>query len=170
MPDVLTHHCIVPDWPVAGNVRALSTTRAGGVSSGSYASLNLGEKVGDDPAAVAENRCRLRSLLPAEPLWLRQVHGAKALDAAAWQAGAEADAIVTRERAAVLAIQTADCMPVLLADIDGTVIGAAHAGWRGLAGGVIDNTLAAMQLPAERIAAWLGPAIGPQSFEIGGEV
>ena len=159
---------IFPDWPAPPNVRALVTTRNGGVSTGPYASFNLGDHVGDDPAAVAENRRILRAHLPAEPVWMKQVHGIRCLDAT--QDKGDADAAFARTPGVVCAVLTADCLPVLLCDRDGTVVAAAHAGWRGLAAGVIESTVAAMDVPADRLMAWLGPAIGPQHFEVGGEV
>lgn len=161
---------IVPDWPAPANVHALVTTRVGGVSAGGYASLNLAAHVGDDPAAVAENRRRLRSHLPAEPRWLTQVHGVGVVDASVATTDVEADASVARETSAVCAVLTADCLPVLLCDAAGTVVAAAHAGWRGLAGGVIEAAIAAMATPGPQLMAYLGPAIGPHSFEVGPEV
>ena len=161
---------IVPDWPVPAAVRALSTTRAGGVSLAPYASLNLGAHVGDDPARVAENRARLRRLLPAEPCWLNQVHGSAVVDAAAVAGLPDADAAFSRKPGAVCVVMTADCLPVLLCDRAGTVVAAAHAGWRGLHGGVVEATVAAMGVAPGELIAWLGPAIGPQAFEVGGEV
>lgn len=161
---------IVPDWPVPPNVRALVTTRAGGVSTDPWAGLNLGDHVGDDPAAVAENRRHLRAYLPAEPLWLRQVHGTRCVDAAWAAPDTEADASFARRPDIVCAVLTADCLPVLLCDATGTVVAAAHAGWRGLAAGVIEATVRAMDVPGDRLVAWLGPAIGPKHFEVGGEV
>ncbi|TXF11719.1 peptidoglycan editing factor PgeF [Pelomicrobium methylotrophicum] len=173
---------IFPEWPAPARVHSLVTTRVGGVSRGPYASLNLGEHVGDDPRCVAENRRRLRRWLPAEPHWLRQVHGTTValLDRAAapsaapgMKAGDEpqvADAAVTRTAGVVCAVQVADCLPVLLCDRDGTVVGVAHAGWRGLAAGVIERTVAAMGTDPARLMAWLGPAIGPDSFEVGDDV
>ena len=161
---------IQPDWPAPANVRALVTTRAGGVSAGPYASLNLATHVGDDPAAVAENRRRLRTRLPAEPRWLTQVHGTRVVDAAGAAPGVEADAAFARARRTVCAVQTADCLPLLLCDANGSVVAVAHAGWRGLAGGVIEATVRAMDVPPGQILAWLGPAIGPQAFEVGPEV
>ncbi len=171
-------------WPAPRGVRALCTLRTGGASAAPYASLNLGDHVGDAAAAVAENRRRLAADagLPAEPVWLRQVHGvgvadldAAALDAAAaGEAPITADAALTRCRGRVCAILTADCLPVLLAADSGDLVAAAHAGWRGLAGGVIEATVAAMTgagaVAPGRLLAWLGPAIGPQHFEVGGEV
>jgi len=161
---------IVPDWPAPRGVRALSTTRGGGVSGTSWQGFNLGDHVGDDPRAVAANRARLRRELPAEPLWLTQVHGTRCVDAAIAQAGAQADASFTRQRGVVCAVLTADCLPVLLCDEGASVVAIAHAGWRGLAAGVIEATVAAMDEPGARLIAWLGPAIGPQAFEVGGEV
>jgi YfiH family protein len=172
---------MTPDWPVPGTVRALSTFRGGGVSEGRYASLNLGSHVEDAVEAVVENRRRLRAAagLPAVPRWLVQVHGVRVcdLDAEATNAGAEgagtaapADAVVTRKPGQVCAILTADCLPVLLATQSGDRVGAAHAGWRGLAAGVIEATVGALACPGETLLAWLGPAIGPEHFEVGGEV
>ena len=163
-------YIIVPDWPAPRNVRACVTTRQGGVSTGPYASFNLGDHVGDAPAAVAENRGRLRAVLPAEPAWLKQVHGTRCIDAAQAATGSEADAAFARASHVVCAVLTADCLPVLLCDEKGTVVAAAHAGWRGLAAGVIEATVAAMGLPGEQLMAWLGPAIGPENFEVGDEV
>lgn len=159
---------ILPDWPAPPNVRALVTTRQGGISSGPYASLNLGDHVGDNPAAVAENRRILRAHLPAEPVWMKQVHGIRCLDAT--QDIVNADAAFSRTSGVVCAVLTADCLPILLCDTEGTVVAAAHAGWRGLGAGVIESTVAAMGVPSDRLMAWLGPAIGPQHFEVGDEV
>ena len=161
---------VVPEWPAPQGVRALATTRQGGVSAAPWHSLNLGSHVGDDPQAVAANRALLRRELPAEPLWLTQVHGTRCVDAATAVAGVEADASFTRRRGVVCAVLTADCLPVLLCDERATVVGIAHAGWRGLAAGVIEATVAAMGEPGECLMAWLGPAIGPRAFEVGGEV
>ena len=161
---------IIPDWPAPARVSALVTTRAGGVSMAPYAGLNLGDHVGDDPARVARNRAILRASLPAEPVWLRQVHGIAVLDADSGVAASEADASVARQTGSVCAVLTADCLPVLFCDRDGSVVAAAHAGWRGLLGGMLEATVAAMQLPPDRIMAWLGPAIGAQAFEVGAEV
>jgi YfiH family protein len=161
---------IVPDWPAPANVRALVTTRRRGHSRGPYADFNLADHVGDEPAAVAANRARLRGHLPAEPLWLRQVHGTRCVVAEASPLVAEADASVSFTPDTVCAVLTADCLPLLLCDAAGTVVAAAHAGWRGLAAGVIESTVAAMERPGEELLAWLGPAIGPQAFEVGDEV
>lgn len=164
---------IQPDWPAPANVHALVTTRGGGVSPPPWNSFNLGDHVGDRPEDVAENRRRLRAWLPAEPAWLKQVHGDRCIDARGAptaSAPIEADAAYARAPGVVCAVLTADCLPLLLCDDAGSVVAAAHAGWRGLAGGVIEATIAAMNRPGERLMAWLGPAIGPDYFEVGGEV
>jgi len=164
---------ILPDWPAPRGVRALATTRCGGVSTAPWHSFNLADHVGDDARAVAANRVLLRHELPAEPVWLTQVHGTRCIDAALATPGAEADASFTRQRGVVCAVLTADCLPVLICDDSASVVGVAHAGWRGLAAGVIESTLAAMREPGEpgeRFMAWLGPAIGPRAFEVGAEV
>ncbi len=160
-----------PDWPAAAG--ALATTREGGASGGAYASLNLGLLSGDDEAAVRENRRRLEALLPSRPVWLRQVHGTRVADADAARAAGEepeADAAVARRPGTVCAVLVADCMPVLLADQAATVVGVAHAGWRGLCNGVLEATLDAMRAEPGELMAWLGPAIGPQAYEVGDEV
>ncbi|MCW5624334.1 MAG: peptidoglycan editing factor PgeF [Burkholderiales bacterium] len=161
---------IVPDWPVPAGIGAFVTTRAGGVSTGCYASLNLGTRVGDDPAAVEENRRRLRLRLPAEPVWLQQVHGSVVVDAATVTGIPEADASFARTAGVICTVQMADCMPVLFATRQGDAVAAAHAGWRGLAGGVLEATLAALSAPPASVLTWLGPAIGPTAFEVGPEV
>jgi len=161
---------IHPDWPAPPGVRALVTTRQGGVSRAPWHSFNLGDHVGDDPGAVAANRALLRRELPAEPVWLKQVHGTRCVDAATAAPGVEADASFTRRRGVVCAVLTADCLPVLFCDDRASVVGIAHAGWRGLAAGVIESTVAAMGEPGEALMAWLGPAIGRRAFEVGGEV
>lgn len=161
---------IVPDWPAPANVRAVQTTRHGGVSRGPYASLNLGDHVGDDATAVAANRTRLEAMLPAGPIWLKQVHGIAVAHADTAGAGVEADAAVAHHHDRVCAVMTADCLPLLLCDRSGSAVAAAHAGWRGLCAGVIEATVAAMCVPASDLLAWLGPAIGPQAFEVGDEV
>jgi polyphenol oxidase len=163
-----------PKWPAPPAVQALFTLRGGGVSRPPFDSLNLGEHVGDAAAAVAENRRRLRAALclPAEPSWLQQVHGARVLDldAAAPGADAPADAALTRRTGRVCAVQVADCMPVLFAARDAGAVAAAHAGWRGLAAGVLEATVSALGVPPAGLMAWLGPAIGQEHFEVGGEV
>lgn len=163
---------IVPDWPAPARVCAFVTTRAGGVSEGEYAALNLGASGGDDPERVAHNRAIVRSLLPAAPRWMRQVHGTEVarLDALPRTVVPEADAAVTRTRGTVAVVLTADCMPVFLCDDEGEAVGIAHAGWRGMAAGVLENALAALDVEPRRAMAWLGPAIGPEAFEVGPEV
>lgn len=161
-----------PDWPVPARVKSAVTLRAGGVSAPPYDSLNLGVHVGDVPASVAQNRGLLRSALqlPAEPVWLKQVHGTQVAQLPAAPDSLEADAACSTSAATVCAILTADCLPVLFCDDAGSVVAGAHAGWRGLLAGVLENTVQAMSVPASRIQAWLGPAIGPQAFEVGSEV
>lgn len=161
---------IIPDWPAPARVRALVTTRAGGVSSGPYAGMNLGRRTADDPAAVAANHAQLNRLLPQTPRWLAQVHGHTVVDADNLNDVPQADASVARRPDTVCAILVADCLPVLLTDRAGTCIGAAHAGWRGLAGGVIANTIARMAVPPAELLAWIGPGIGPAAFEVGDDV
>jgi polyphenol oxidase len=163
---------LVPDWPVPPPVRALSTWRGGGVSGPPFESLNLGDHVEDAPAAVAANRRALRTAaaLPSEPAWLAQVHGTRVLDLDSSDPTGPADASVTRQAGRVCAILTADCLPVLLASASGECVAAAHAGWRGLAAGVIEAAVAAMGCAPRELMAWLGPAIGPRHFEIGPEV
>ena len=167
---------ITPDWTTPANVRALLTTRVGGYSLPPYDSFNLGAHVGDTPAAVARNRAVLSGRLPAEPIWLSQVHGVDVADAAELATDAAgkpvpvADAIVARVPGRVCVVMTADCLPVLLCDDAGTVVGAAHAGWRGLADGVLEATIARMGVAPGKLRAWLGPAIGPACFEVGSEV
>jgi YfiH family protein len=179
---------LVPDWPGApANIGFVCTTRRGGVSPGPYGpgpqeiptaggGLNLGVHVGDDPANVAFNRAIIKGRLPSEPAWLSQVHGTAVVRADRIGRGEVpvADASIAAMPGAVCAIQTADCLPVLLANRTGTVVGAAHAGWRSLAGGVLEATVDAMRAEAGaeggEIIAWLGPAIGPQEFEVGEDV
>ena len=164
---------IEPDWPAPPGVRAAFTLRTGGVSKPPYDSFNCAAHVGDAPGAVAENRARLsaRLGLPSAPGWLDQVHGTMAITLEGGvDVPAAADAAVAREPGRVCVVQVADCLPVLLAVRDGSGVGAAHAGWRGLAGGVLESTLRALGAPAAQVLAWLGPAIGPEHFEVGAEV
>ena len=166
---------ILPDWPAPAGVRSAFTLRGGGVSRPPFDTCNIAAHVGDEPPAVAENRARLRSSLAlrSEPAWLEQVHGHRVVDLDMQTAPASlgpADAAVTRMAGRICAIQVADCMPVLFAARDGSAVGAAHAGWRGLAGGVLEATVRAMNTPAAELLAWLGPAIGPAHFEVGEEV
>lgn len=170
-----------PDWPdLPPSVGALATSRDGGVSAAPYGDgkggggLNLGLHVSDDPEAVRANRARLAGWLPAQPAWIAQVHGTDVVDAATVgpaRPAPTADASIATAPGVVCAILTADCLPVLFADLDGKVVGAAHAGWRGLAGGVLGRTVQAMRAAgAGPISAWMGPAIGPDAFEVGPDV
>jgi YfiH family protein len=199
----LRESLIYPDWPAPANVKALQTTRLGGISAAPYDTLNLGLHVGDDPVRVNRNRQMLEPLLPSEPVWLEQVHGTVVANAdlagcrvrprhgGAQHSGAgvaashllpqsagfasnvsevQADACIARHHGAVCVIMTADCLPVILCDEEGTVVGAAHAGWKGLAAGVIEVTVKEMGVEPHKLMAWLGPAIGPHAFEVGAEV
>lgn len=168
----MTPHFIKADWPAPAGVLALSTTRSGGCSTGRYASLNLGQHVGDDAHAVAENRARLAAALPAGTRfsWLSQVHGSDVVEARPRDVPPEADAQWTRSPGMACAVMTADCLPVLFCSTDATVVGAAHAGWRGLLAGVLEATVEAMQVAPPQLLAWLGPAIGPEAFEVGDDV
>ena len=167
---------ITPEWNAPARVHCAFTLRAGGVSVAPYDSLNVGAHVGDAAEAVGENRRQVREYLrlPAEPVWLQQVHGIDVvdLDGSGHGTGAapRADAAVTRVSRRVCVIQVADCMPVLFAARDGSAVGAAHAGWRGLAGGVLEQTVRALGVPAEHLVAWLGPTISQQHFEVGDDV
>ena len=167
---------VVPNWPAPASIRALVTTRTGGVSEAPYDALNLGKHVGDAPEKVIENRARLRQLLPSEPIWLEQVHGTRV-----WHSGEnfQADAAISAELNQVITVLTADCMPVFFCNRAGSLVGVAHAGWRGLCAGVLENTVQALcekslalgqTLAREDILVWLGPAIGPSCFEVGNEV
>jgi YfiH family protein len=165
---------IVPDWAAPHSVGALTTTRSGGVSDGPRSTMDLGG-CSDNIGAPAENRRRLRAFLPAEPRWLWQVHGSAVavLGADTGTPPPVADAAVTRQPGVICAVRTADCLPVLFADGRGTTVGVAHAGWRGMAEGVLENTVAALEnlgVRAEDLLAWLGPAIGPAAFEVGADV
>jgi hypothetical protein len=163
---------LVPDWPAAGNVRACVTTRSGGVSRPPYDCFNLAAHVGDDPPAVAVNRAHLRQslALPAEPAWLTQVHGVAVVDAAQVTDPPQADGAFATAPGSVCAVLTADCLPVLLCDRAGTRVAALHAGWRGLAAGMIEAGVGALGVAGSELLAWLGPAIGPDAFEVGAEV
>ncbi|HEY8100825.1 MAG TPA: peptidoglycan editing factor PgeF [Burkholderiaceae bacterium] len=169
---------IIPDWTgIPANIGALTTTRRGGFSRSPYddgmghGGLNLAMHVADQEHVVQQNRQLLKAILPSEPAWLTQVHGVAVVDAASITGAPEADASISTVPGVVCAIQTADCLPVLFSDVKGQVVGAAHAGWRGLLHGVLNKTLERMQTAgAEEIIAWLGPAIGPQCFEVGAEV
>jgi len=160
-----------PQWP---GVRYFCTTRAGGAGVAPHDTLNLGLRADDQPDTVRENRRRVRAAVPSDPLWLRQVHGAEVVDAdGELPAEPAADASVTATTGRVLAIMVADCLPVVITDLDGSVVGAAHAGWRGLAGGVLEHTLRRLRAKAPGARgwrAWVGPGIGPAAFEVGADV
>jgi len=161
---------IVPDWPVPARIRALITSRNGGDSAGPYASMNLGLGVGDKPDAVEANRRLLKRSLPAEPRWLDQVHGTTIVGAETVSDPVQADASIAKTPGCVSVVLIADCLPILFADRTGNAVAAAHAGWRGLAGGVIENTVRAFDAPPQNLRAYLGPAIGPSAFEVGDDV
>lgn len=161
---------IIPRWPAPANVRAIQTTRAGGVSAAPYDTLNLGMHVEDNPLNVARNRQLLNACVPTEPVWLNQVHGVSVVDAGATACVPDADAAFSTSRGAVCAVMTADCLPLLFCNREGTVVAATHAGWRGLCEGVIEATIEAMQVLPGSLMVWLGPAIGPQAFEVGEDV
>jgi len=161
---------IVPNWPAPANVKAIQTTRVGGVSLAPYDSFNLGAHVNDNALHVAQNRQMLSPLLPSEPVWLNQVHGIDVVDAATASCVPEADASFTHQKNVVCVTMTADCLPVLLCNQQGTVIASIHAGWRSLCDGVIEATVAKMGVNNNDLMAWLGPAIGPNTFEVGSEV
>jgi YfiH family protein len=166
---------IVPRWPAPAGVHALCTTRTGGVSTGPWKSLNLGLNSGDDASAVRKNRALLSACLPAEPYWLRQQHGVTVfrhgrMGGTPVQAETAADAQVAGEPRQVCVVLSADCLPVLMCNRSGTRVAAAHAGWRGLAAGILENTVQALKTPPDQLMAWLGPAIGPRVYEVGDEV
>lgn len=163
------HDWLTAQWPAPARVKTCVTTRTGGVSLAPYDSCNLGEHVGDQLAAVQKNRQRLVSLLGCKPAWLQQVHGVAVVEANPALVP-EADASWTSKPGIACTVMTADCLPVLFCDRAGSRVAAAHAGWRGLANGVLEATLDKLDVPADQVLVWLGPAIGPQAFEVGGEV
>jgi purine-nucleoside/S-methyl-5'-thioadenosine phosphorylase / adenosine deaminase len=167
----MTDEGYTANWPAPSRVRTWQTTRAGGVSKGRYSSLNLGLHVGDDAAAVAANREHLRSRLdlPAEPVWLDQVHGRRLLKLDRGETG-PADGAISSSEGKVLAVMTADCLPVFLTTRSGDIVAIAHAGWRGLAAGVLQAAVEAMARDPAGILAWLGPGISQDAFEVGDEV
>jgi YfiH family protein len=172
---IANRNTLKPGWSVPNSVRAISTTRAGGVSSAPWNTLNLGSHVGDVPADVQENRGRLAGFIGVDSArigWLNQVHGTEVVELTPDNVGliTKADASFTRHPGIACTILTADCLPVILADSEGAVVGAAHAGWRSLRGGVIENLVSAMAVSPVNLQAWFGPAIGPDSFEVGPEV
>ncbi|WP_301153340.1 peptidoglycan editing factor PgeF [Metapseudomonas otitidis] len=160
---------LTPDWPAPARVMACVTTRADGVSLPPYDSFNLGDHVDDDPAAVASNRLKLTTTLGCQPAWLSQVHGTRVVEADPARVET-ADASWSQTPGIASLVMTADCLPALFCNRDGTRVAAAHAGWRGLANGVLEATLDALATPADQILVWLGPAIGPDAFEVGPEV
>lgn len=164
-----------PDWPLPADVEAVVTTRNGGISEGGYATLNLATHVGDDFNKVLTNRQQLQAALglPRQPLWLEQVHGVAVAQVGVDQESVTADAAVSIQPGSAAAVLTADCLPVLFCGLNlqgQRVVAAAHAGWRGLAAGVLEQTLQRMQCAADQVSCWLGPAIGPQAFQVGAEV
>lgn len=163
---------LVPDWPAPPRVRAASTLRTGGASRPPFDTFNLAAHVGDDPQSVGRNRQRLREFLQlgTEPRWLEQMHGKQVVRAAPTSAPPRADGAYAIEPGQVCVVMTADCLPVLLASRDGTRVAAAHAGWRGLAAGVLEETVRVLGVPRGELIAWLGPAIEPERFEVGAEV
>ena len=175
-------HWLVPDWPMPANIHAAATLRTGGVSRGTYSSLNPANHVGDDGDGVKQNRRIIKEMLdlPSEPVWLEQIHSNRAVKAEKSASLQQADASYTDEPGVVCAVLTADCLPLLVCSGDGTQVAAIHAGWRGLLAGVISNTVAAMRIPCrplqgksgagKDLMVWLGPAIGPDCFEVGTEV
>lgn len=171
-PASATIAVLTPDWPAPAHVRAAFTLRTGGVSAPPFDSLNVGAHVGDRQEAVAENRQRIRAQLrlPAEPWWVEQVHGTGVLELPGQTPHATADAVFTRRAGQVCVVQVADCLPVLFAARDGSAVAATHAGWRGLAAGVLEATVARLALHPRELIAWLGPAIGSAHFEVGDEV
>ncbi|MEQ1543889.1 peptidoglycan editing factor PgeF [Methyloglobulus sp.] len=166
----LNKHWLQPDWPAPANIHAATTLRTGGVSQDDYASLNPATHVGDSPELVSQNRHIIKTLLdlPSEPVWLNQIHSNLAVKATRTETLPQADASYTNQPNVVCVVMTADCLPLLVCAADGSEIAAIHAGWRGLLDGVIDNTIAALQ--SRDVLVWLGPAIGPDSFEVGDEV
>jgi YfiH family protein len=163
-------HWLTPDWPAPVNIHAATTLRTGGISGGAYASLNPAMHVGDDAELVKQNRQIIKELLglPGDPVWLEQIHSNRAVQAIITEPLQQADASYASESGVVCAVLTADCLPLLVCSADGSEVAAIHAGWRGLLAGVIGNTLTAMQ--NSDFLVWLGPAIGPDRFEVGTEV
>ena len=161
---------IIPNWPAPKNVYALQTTRDGGASHAPFNSLNFGSHVNDNPQHVAQNRQLLNQFLPNEPVWLNQIHGINVVDAADTDCLPDADASYTSRKNVVCVTMTADCLPILLCDQAGTAVASIHAGWRSLCDGVIETTVKQMPVESNQLMAWLGPAIGPNAFEVGTEV
>ena len=164
------HLWITPDWPAPPTVKALITTRLGGVSGGFYESMNLADHVNDAEQCVVANRTLLREVLPGEPAWLRQVHGTNVVVADEITDPVNADASYTRKPGVVCAVLTADCLPLLVCDRAGSHVAAIHAGWRGMSNAVIEQAIEAMAVPPSELLVYLGPAIGPESYEVGEDV
>ncbi len=160
---------ITPNWPAPANIKCLNTMRTGGVSQGPFESFNLGVHVGDEIAHVTANRARLTEYLPSEPMWLNQIHGTQVAQSSQYTSVCDADASMAQQPNEVCVVMTADCLPVLFCNSKGTQVAAAHAGWRGLLDGVLENTVSAFNHSSD-VMAWLGPAIGPNAFEVGQEV
>ncbi|OGI67110.1 MAG: hypothetical protein A2W18_03095 [Candidatus Muproteobacteria bacterium RBG_16_60_9] len=165
-------NCLHPDWPAPSSVRAVTTVRHGGQSQGKYASFNLGAHVGDDPAHVAENRARLRAAaaLPADPVWLTQVHGIDVVDVATVKSDIQADGAYANLPGRVCAVLTADCLPIFLCNRQGSEVALLHGGWRGLASGIVEAGLRVFRSSADELIAWFGPAIGARAYEVGDDV
>ncbi len=162
-------HWLIPDWPAPANIRAGTSLRSGGISLPPYDSLNLADHVGDDPAAVTENRRHLQ--LPSEPIWLQQTHSTRIVDAAHCTASqTEADGSYTSQTNIICSVLTADCLPLLICDRSGSQVAAIHAGWRGLAAGIIEKAIATLPANPDELLVWLGPAIGSNAYEVGNEV
>ena len=168
----ITPEIITPDWPAPEGIAACTTTRIGGYSGGSWSSFNLADHVGDDLSIVGQNRAMLNTILglPSEPAWLKQVHGCDVCVVDHEMKTPESDASICLRPGKVCAVLTADCLPLLLCDEQGTVVSAVHAGWRGLAAGVIEQTVSTLSAYSRDFMAWMGPAIGPAAFEVGEDV
>lgn len=169
---MMNEQFIYPDWPAPPNIKALSTTRIGGHSLAPYDEFNLGAHVGDDTDAVQKNRKQLivSQQLPASPYWLNQTHSTHVINSTEWQQDIEADAMISTIHNHICTIMTADCLPILLCNTQGDIIAALHAGWRGLAAGILENTINKFGDEPKNLMVWLGPAIGPTQFEVGEDV
>jgi len=169
---MITESLIFPDWPAPDTIKALTTTRQGGFSLPPYNAFNLGTHVGDEPNSVIKNRDYLIDVaqLPEAPRWLNQIHGTHVINSNDWQLNIDADAIVSHKKNHICTVMTADCLPLLLCNKQGDTVAAIHAGWRGLAAGIIEKTIAEFSCAPQDILVWLGPAIGPNQFEVGTDV
>jgi YfiH family protein len=172
MKNKYNNNWLIPDWPASKNIQAVTTTRQGGVSNTPFDRMNLGDHVNDDSRAVQQNRQRLKDTLhlSKSPIWLKQIHSALISNLDDDSPLMDADAAVTTQKQQACVVMTADCLPVLFCDSSGSVVAAAHAGWRGLHASVLEKTVESMNAKPENIMAWLGPAIGPSAFEVGSEV